>query len=66
MYLWIKLMKESQVYWREHFNSPETPWTAEFAMGWRLSHRPFMSLVALLEMTIECGVIIYILVLIAK
>ena len=58
MYIWIKLQRESYEYWKKHFNSPDTPWTAEFMMGWKMTHRPWMSLLGLLEMTVEIGIVI--------
>lgn len=58
MYLWIKLQKESQEFQKKHF--PDEYWTAEFAWGYRLEHRPWMTLFALTECTLEIGAMLLI------
>lgn len=66
MYLWLKLQKESREYWEEHFNDSGNPWTAEFAFGWRLKHRPIMTLFALAELMIECLGVIFLCVIYSR
>ena len=61
MYLWLKLQKESKEYLKVYF--PSEPWTAEFAFGWRLKHRPWITLFAFIECFLEVGLFLLICVI---
>lgn len=66
MFLLLKLQRESYKYWKKHFNSPSTLWTAEFSMGWIMAHRPWLTMIAHLELAIELGLLVYVLSLYFK
>ena len=66
MYLWLKLQRESYEYWKQHFNSPDTPWTAEWMIGWKLQHRPWLFLLAIGEGMLESLAVIYLCVIFSR
>lgn len=53
MYFSSKIRKESKKYWKEHFNSPDTPWTAEFNIGWAMEHRPLWFIMSYIEVAVS-------------
>lgn len=53
MFLALMLQKESYKWWKENINDPKYPWTAEFMLGWKMAHRPWMFLLSLLEIMAE-------------
>ena len=51
MYFFLKSQRESYKFWKENFkDNPNTPWTAEFSLGYMLTHYP----IAYLEILLEC------------